>query len=287
MPAARAAAPLLLLVAAMASIQAGAALAKSLFGVIAPEGVTALRITLAAAMLLIVWRPWRKPPGRQARRWIVLYGVVLGVMNLLFYLSIARIPLGVAVALEFTGPLAVAMLASHRPLDFLWVGLAIVGVIMLSPLMGLGAPLDGVGVLLALAAGACWGLYIVFGQKAGRDGPGQATALGMTVAMLVVLPVGAATAGPALLDAAILPAALGVAVLSSALPYSMEMFALERLDRRVFGIAMSLEPAIAAAAGLLFLGERLHTSQIAAIACVVAASLGSAVTARGLTTAEA
>jgi inner membrane transporter RhtA len=280
MPALRAAAPLLLLVAAMASIQCGAALAKSLFAILDPAAVTALRIGLAAAILLIVWRPWTFPPGRDAWRWIILYGLALGVMNLLFYMSIARIPLGVAVALEFTGPLTVAMLSSRRPVDFLWVALAGAGVVMLTPLIDFGADLDGLGVLLALGAGACWAFYIVVGQKAGRDRPGQAAALGMAVAALIALPVGVATAGSSLLNAAILPAALAVAVLSSALPYSMEMFALKRLDRRVFGIAMSLEPAIAAIAGFLLLAERLHLAQAAAIGCVVAASVGSAVSNR-------
>lgn len=272
--------PLALLVIAMASIQAGAALAKSLFTVLAPEGVTALRITLAALLLLIVWRPWRSPPSPRARPWILVYGVALGTMNLLFYLAIARIPLGVAVALEFTGPLAVAMLGSRRLADLLWAGLAAAGVAMLSPLFAIGAPLDPIGVLLALAAGACWGLYIVFGQKAGGGAPGSSAALGMTVAALVAAPVGAAVSGSALLNLALLPAALGVAVLSSALPYSLEMFALSRIDRRVFGIAMSLEPAVAAVAGLVLLHEGLSAIQACAIVLVMAASLGCALASR-------
>jgi inner membrane transporter RhtA len=245
-----------------------------------PQGVTALRVTLAALSLLAVWRPWRAPPGRREWPWIAAYGVSLGVMNLLFYMAIARIPLGVAVALEFTGPLVVAMAGSRRPVDFLWVALAAIGVALLSPLLRLASPLDTAGILYALAAGACWAGYILFGQKAGSGGPGSAAALGMLVAAVVALPSGAAVSGLRLLDPAVLPAALGVAVLSSALPYSLEMFALSRMPRRVFGISVSLEPALGALAGLAVLHERLAASQLAAIACVIGASVGSAATAR-------
>jgi inner membrane transporter RhtA len=272
---------ILLIVAAMASIQAGAALAKlTLFPAVGAQGTTALRVALAALILLAVWRPWRALPRGAAAGWIVLYGAVMGVMNLLFYMALTTIPLGVAVALEFTGPLAVAIAGSRRRLDFLWILLAAAGVILLLPLGGLTAALDPVGIALALGAGACWALYILFGKRAGAAGTGRSTALGMTVAALIVAPVGYASAGASVLAPALLPAALAVAVLSSALPYSLEMVALRRLPQRTFGILMSLEPALGALSGLILLGERLTVVQSLAIAAVMAASVGSAATAR-------
>lgn len=266
-----------LLVASMISIQFGASIAKGLFPLLGPEGTTALRCGLAAVMLLALWRPWRTRLPRASLLAVALYGASLGFMNLLFYLSIARIPLGVAVALEFTGPLAVALFASRRARDLLWVALAAVGIVLILPLTRSSRPLDPVGVGLALSAGVCWALYIVLGQRAGRAVQGgAATALGMLVAAVVVAPIGVLRAGPRLLQPAVWPLALAVAVLSSALPYSLEMHALRRLPARTFGILMSLEPALAALAGLVMLRERLSISQGAAIVCIIAASAGSA-----------
>jgi inner membrane transporter RhtA len=269
-----------MVVAAMASIQAGAALAKlRLFPAVDAQGSTALRVALAAAILLALWRPWRRWPTRPEAGWIVLYGAALGTMNLMFYMALQTIPLGVAVALEFTGPLAVAMAGSRRPVDFAWVALAGAGVAALLPLGRLSEPLDPAGLAYALGAGGCWALYILFGKRAGAGGTGRAAALGMAAAAVIVVPVGLAHAGPALLAPALLPAALAVAVLSSALPYSLEMVALARLPQRTFGVLMSLEPALGALSGLLLLGERLSLVQSAAVLSIMAASVGSAATA--------
>jgi inner membrane transporter RhtA len=268
------------LMVAMVCFQLGAALAKELFPVVGAAGTTALRMALAALMLLAVWRPWRLRPTRSEIRVIVIYGLALGWMNLFFYLSLRSIPLGIAVALEFTGPLALAMAASRRAVDFAWIFVAVVGLLGLLPL-GLGAkPLDTAGVIYGLAAGVCWAMYIFFGRKAGEAHGGQITALGMLIGAIVIVPIGIAEAGTRLLSPAILPAALSIALLSSALPYSLEMFAMPRLPTRTVGVLMSLDPAMGALSGLCFLGERLSWIQWGAIAAVMAASAGSAATSR-------
>ena len=270
-----------MILAAMVSIQVGASLAKQLFPLIGAEGATTLRLLFAAVILVVAVRPWRFRPSRPGLAWILAYGAALGCMNLLFYLSLNTIPLGLAVALEFTGPLTVAMLASRRRLDFLWVALAAAGVMLLLPLGSYAAPLDPVGIAFALGAGVCWALYILCGRRAGAAHAGQATAYGMVVAAIVAAPLGAVQAGPALLSAAVLPLALTVAVMSSVIPYSLEMMAMTRLPTRTFGILMSAEPAVAAMVGLALLAERLTMLQWTAIACVIAASAGSAAMARG------
>jgi len=272
---------------AMVSVQIGASFAKALFPAVGAQGATALRVTLAALILVLTLRPWRKPPPRKT--WLVLggYGLALGVMNLSFYTSLQTIPLGVAVALEFTGPLAVAVLSSRRWIDFLWIALAVAGLAILLPIWRQAHPVNPLGVGFALGAGVCWALYIVFGNRAGAaHGPGS-TAIGMVIAALVVLPVGVAQAGTALLSPALLPVALGVALLSSVLPYSFEMFALTRIPIRVFGTLMSAEPAIAAGMGWLILHEHLTAPQWAAIGAIMAASLGATLTmGRAATPAE-
>ena len=231
-------------------------------------------------MLLAVWRPWRLRLNARELRVIVIYGVALGWMNFFFYLSLSYIPLGVAVSLEFAGPLALAMSASRRAIDFLWILLAALGLLALLPL-GLGSKhWIRVGVACGLAAGACWALYIYFGRKAGAAHGGQTTALGMLIGAVMIVPIGAASAGWQLLSPAILPAAIGVALLSSAMPYSLEMLAMPRLPTRTFGVLMSLDPALGALAGLWFLGESLTWIQWAAIASIMAASAGSAATGR-------
>ena len=268
-------AQILALLGSMASIQVGAALAQRLFPVVGAPGTTALRVGLAALILLAIRRPSLKRLDRASWRALGLYGASLGLMNLCFYLALRTIPLGVAVAVEFIGPLVVAA-ASHRSrLDILWLALAAGGLLLLTPLGG--QALDPVGLLLALAAGVFWGLYIVFGQAAGAIGEGAASALGMAVAALVVLPFGIASAGMRLADPALLPLGLTVAVLSSALPYSLEMFALTRLPRTTFGTLMSLEPAIGALSGLVLLGQHLSLRQGGAIAAIILASAGAAI----------
>jgi inner membrane transporter RhtA len=268
------------IVLAMCSIQYGAALAKGLFPVLGPLGATTLRLLLAALLLALVFRPWRGGLPAGGRRAIAGYGIALGLMNLCYYLALARAPMGIVVAVEFTGPLAVAIAASRRPVDFLWVLLAVAGLLLLVPWRSGTASVDGAGLGLALLSGFFWALYIVFGTRAGAVHGGRGVALGMIVAALVALPFGGDLLRDAVLDWKILGLGLAVATLSSALPYVLEMHAMQQMPTRTFGIFMSVEPAIAALSGFLFLGERLAALQFIAIACVVLASLGSAATSR-------
>ncbi len=270
--------PIGLLLIAMVSVQIGASAAKGLFPSVGAEGAAALRLMIFSPIMLAVWRPWRRKPPLASLPSLLGYGLSLGAMNLTFYLCLRTIPLGVAVALEFAGPLAVTVLHSRRWSDLIWVGLAVAGLVLLLPLGGLSRPLDPVGMALALAAGGFWGLYIVFGQKAGAEHGGAAVAMGGLVAALLVAPFGIAHAGRALLDPAILPMALVVSLMSSVIPYSCEIVGLTRLPTRIFGILMSLEPAVAALSGFVFLHERLSPLQVLAILAVIAASLGAVAT---------
>ncbi|MEP4892524.1 MAG: DMT family transporter [Aliiglaciecola sp.] len=264
---------------AMVTIQSGASLAKQLFPLVGPDGTTALRLGFAAAVLWLVFRPWRALP--QGRDWqsIIIYGLCLGGMNILFYLAIERIPLGIAVALEFTGPLAVALFGFKRKSDLLWVAFAIAGIVLLVPDLGSAQGLDLTGSLMALGAGACWAGYILFGTRTGKKASGGITvALGMTVAAIVIVPIGAVNQGLGLFAWQVLPLGLLVGILSSALPYSLEMVALRNMQTQTFSVLMSLEPAIAALAGFVILSEQLSFLQWTAIGLVIIASIGSSLT---------
>jgi inner membrane transporter RhtA len=268
--------PIAGLLAAMASFQLGASFAERLFPMVGPAGAAALRLLGSSLILAVVRRPWRGLAVRPPSPSLIAYGVALGAMNTLFYLALNRLPLGIAVAIEFIGPLGVAMVASRRPLDLVWIALAVGGLLLLLPL-GLDVrSVDPKGVLLALAAGLCWALYIVFGRKAGEAHGGHATGLGIFIATLVFLPPQIALQGRGLFPLAAMPIALLVALLSSALPYSLEMYALTRVPTRIFGTLMSLEPAIGALAGLFLLGQHLTLLQWTGITGVMAASLGAA-----------
>lgn len=221
--------PVGVLMIAMASIQSGASLAKSMFPLIGPQGTTTLRLIFASVIMLALLRPWRARLTAKTLKTVVIYGAALGGMNFLFYMSLQTIPLGIAVALEFTGPLAVALYASRKLVDFLWIGLAVIGLLLLIPVGNSGASLDLLGAAYALGAGVCWALYILYGQKAGAENGIQTAALGVVIAALVVAPIGIVHAGTALLNPALIPVALGVAILSTALPYTLEMVALTRL----------------------------------------------------------
>ncbi|AEF44605.1 protein of unknown function DUF6 transmembrane [Serratia sp. AS12] len=270
--------PICLLIIAMVSIQGGASLAKSLFPLVGAEGITTLRLSIGTLILFIIFRPWRMRFAAGSRLPLLVYGLALGAMNYLFYLSLRTLPLGIAVALEFTGPLAVAMFSSRRAIDFLWVTLALVGLWFLLPLGHDMGSIDPFGAACALGAGACWAVYIIFGQKAGGDhGPGT-VAVGSLIAALVFCPIGAWQAGSVLLNVDILPTALAVAILSTALPYSLEIIALPKIPARTFGTLMSLEPAMAALSGMLFLNEHLTLVQWLALAAIIAASMGSTLT---------
>lgn len=263
---------------AMVCFQLGATLAKSLFPLLGASGTAALRIAIASLILLAVWRPWHLRFTPAQLRTVIVYGVAMGWMNYFFYSALSYIPLGITLALEFTGPLGVAMIASRRPADFFWILLATLGLFALLPLGLAGKPLSILGVAYALAAGLCWALYIIFGRRAGTVHGGQITALGTVIGALMIVPIGYAHSGAQLFSPSILPIALGVAILSTALPYSLEMYAMPRLPTRTLGVLMSLNPAFGALAGLIFLGEMLTLVQWAAIASIVAASAGSAAT---------
>ena len=272
--------PLAVILIAMMSIQSGASLAKSLFPLVGAPGVTALRIALGTLILVVVFKPWRLRFKKEQRLPLLFYGLALGGMNYMFYLSIQTIPLGIAVALEFTGPLAVALFSSRRPVDFIWVVLAVLGLWFLLPLGQSVSQIDLTGAALALGAGACWAVYILTGQRAGEEHGPATVALGSLIAAVIFVPIGMAQATDSIWQWSILPVGLAVAILSTALPYSLEMIALTRLPTRIFGTLMSMEPALAAISGMIFLGETLTLVQTLALCSIIAASMGSTLTMR-------
>jgi inner membrane transporter RhtA len=268
-----------ILIAAMFVLQGGAAYAKNLFPLVGPEGGTTLRLVWASLLLSIAWRPWRQRFTSHQWFWLFVYGLSLGGMNLLIYKALNRIPLGVAVAVEFTGPLAVAVLGSRRLLDLLWVVLAIAGLALLMPWAAFGQPLDRIGLLYALMAGACWGIYIIAGQRVAHTASGGiVTAIGMTIALALALPFGIATAGSKLLGWEALRLAIIVSLLSSIIPYSLEIIALRSLPARTFGVLMALEPVVASIMGAIVLKEWLTGIQSGAMLLIIAASIGSTAT---------
>ncbi|GAA2269973.1 DMT family transporter [Nonomuraea roseoviolacea subsp. roseoviolacea] len=257
------------------SVQLGAGFAKELFATLPPSAVVFLRIMAGALIMGAVARP--KLRGMSWRAWAVGlgFGATLGLMNLTFYEALSRLPMGIAVAIEFLGPLGVAVAASRRRLDLLWVGLAGLGVALLAP-WGQSQSVDWVGIGFALVAGACWAAYILLSAAAGKHFPGTTgLSFAMIVSAVLVAPVGLSTGGTDLLQPELVLIGLGVGLLSSVIPYSLELNALRRMPKHVFGILMSLEPAVAAMVGLVVLGEVLHLQQWAAIASIVAASLGA------------
>lgn len=271
---------ILLLIIAMASIQGGATVAKQIIPVLGPAGTSALRLFFATIILWAIFRPWKtKVSGDQLKK-LFVYGLCLGLMNLSFYFALERIPLGLAVSLEFTGPLAVAIFSSRKKIDYLWAVLAGVGIYLILPKIQGPDALDPVGIVLAVTAGAFWAGYILYGKKAGSDIPGTLAATwGMTFAAAAVIPAGLWTSSEKLFSVEVIPFGIGVAILSSALPYTLEMLSLKKIPTKTFGVLMSLEPAIAAIAGLLFLDERLLSMQWFAMGLIMLSSLGSSLTA--------
>ena len=265
--------PVWLVLIGILSVQVGAVISKGQFGEIAPVGMVFLRLTTSAVILLAVARP--RVRGRSGMDWrpVLALGFTLGAMNWAFYESFARIPIGVAVTIEFIGPLSVAALGSRRPRDLGWVGLAAVGI----ALFGVGpTTVDPVGFGLALLAGLCWAIYILSTAATGRRWPGvEGLAVASTIGMLAIAPFAVALAGPQLLEPRLIALGAAVGVLSSVIPYSLEMTALRTLPPRVFGILMSLEPAAAALAAAVLLSEWLTPPQLVAMACVTAASVGA------------
>lgn len=272
--------PVAVILIAMLSIQSGASLAKSLFPLVGAPGVTALRIALGTLILVVIFKPWRLRVKKEQRLTLLFYGLALGAMNYMFYLSIQTIPLGIAVALEFTGPLAVALFSSRRPVDFIWVVLAVLGLWFLLPLGQSVSEIDLTGAALALGAGACWAVYILTGQRAGEEHGPATVALGSLIAAIIFVPLGMAQATDSIWQWSVMPVGFAVAILSTALPYSLEMIALTRLPTRIFGTLMSMEPALAAISGMVFLGETLTFTQTLALCSIIAASMGSTLTMR-------
>lgn len=274
--------PVLMILASCTSLQFGSALAAGLFPIIGSWGTTSLRLGLAALVLCIAVRPgpWRL----RAAQWrsVLLFGLTIGTMNGFFYAAVARLPLGTAVTIEFLGPLAVAAILSTRRTDLLWVALALLGISLfgIESIRG-DAELSLVGVLFALVAALFWGLYVITSAEVGRVVPGQdGLALALGVGALAILPIGWRGAAEGIMHPGLLLAALGTAVLASVLPYTLELSALRRLPRHVFGILLSLEPVIALIAGVVLLGQHASGLRIAASIVVVAASAGVTLTAR-------
>ncbi len=265
--------PIALVLTGIGSVQFGAALAATLFDELGPSGTTLLRLLFAATILVVLWRPDPRAYASAQLRLAGLFGLVLGLMNFSFYLALDRVPLGVAVTIEFAGPLGVAVATSHRRADRAWAALAAGGIVLLVDPGG--GSIDPLGLLLVLMAGACWAAYILLAQRAGPGFEGgRGLAMAMVVAALVPLVPGALEGGGALLDPRLLLLGAAVGILSSVIPYSLEFEALRRMPANVFGVLMSLEPGVAALAGFVVLGQALGARELAAITLVVAASVG-------------
>jgi inner membrane transporter RhtA len=265
-------APILVL-GAIASVQTGAAVATKLFSEVGPGGAVFLRLLVSAVLVGAIVRPRPRAYARADLVLVVGFGIVLAAMNALFYASLDRIPLGVAVTFEFLGPLSVAIGGSRRVLDLAWAGLAALGVVLLT---STGGSLDVVGVVLAIAAGVCWAGYILLSQRVGRRFAGMTgLAIALAVGAVATAPYGIAAGGSALVRPSVLGKGAAIAVLSSAVPYSLELAALRRLRAAVFGVLMSVEPAMAALSGRVFLHQHLRWHEWLAIAAVMAASIGA------------
>ena len=278
--------PILAVVAAMAAFQIGGAFAKGLFPVVGPPGAATLRLVIGAVIMLAFTRPWRVPP--QGRSWLPILGLgaAIAASMLMFYQALSRLPLGVTIALQFLGPLTLAILGSRRPVDLIWAALAGLGV---WALVGIGfdaAKLDPIGVGWALGAGAGWAAYILFGRAAGSTGGAASAALATLVAAIIVTPLGWHHAGTQLLSLALLPAAMILGLFTSAIPISLEIYAMPRMPTRTYAVFMSLEPVFGALSGLIILGERLTLNQSGGVLCVVIAAAGSAWSARAASRAE-
>lgn len=267
--------PYLALGGAMVMFCAGTSLAKQLFPLVGAPGTVAYRVGFSAVILLALFRPWRRPLTRPDLFATMRYGAALGLMNLSFYLALQTIPMGAAIAIEFLGPLSVAMLHSRRPIHFAMVGLAATGLALLLPGSLSHHPLDPRGVAFALCAALCWGCYILFGKRTAHLPAGQAVSLGMATAALLIVPIGIGEAGAALLTPSLIAVGIAAAAISSAIPYSLEMIALKKMPATRFSILLSGEPVVGALAGVVLLGERLTALQMLAIGLVVLASVVS------------
>ncbi len=273
-------APVLAVLGAIIAMTVGTSYGKELFPAIGAEGTATVRVAYSAIILLAIWRPWRSQLTANDFKAIALYGATLGLMNLMFYLSLVTLPIGIAIAIEFTGPLSVAVYSSRKLIDFVWIGLAVVGLLLLLPLTADAEAINPIGVGFAVASAILWALYIIFGKRVGHLHAGVSTSWGMLFATMVVVPVGIFRAGAELVGPTVLLPGFILALASSAIPYTLEMFALKRLPKNTFGILLSMEPAVGALAGLIILHEQLSLIQWIAIGCIVAASIGSSLGAK-------
>ncbi len=275
-----------LVMVGVVSVQLGSAVATTVFDDLGPGGAVFLRTLFAAAVLLAIWRPARGMLRGATLIDVLAFGAVLAGMNCFFFLALDRLPLGIAVTLEFTGPLGVAIATSRRARDVVWVVFASAGILLLAP--GIGDGLDPLGVVFALIAGAFWGAYVLLSSRVGRGPSGRAgLATAMGFATLLLIPIGVADGGRDLLDPRLIALGVAIAMLSSAIPYLSEMEALRRLPPGTFGVLLSMEPAFAALVGFVALNQDLLTRELAAIALIVIASAGALSTEPAVEAAEA
>lgn len=269
------------LIGSMLSLCIGTSFAKSLFSEVGAQGTTFFRLFFSAILLWIIWRPWRFELARSSVKPILFYSISLAFMNFSFYMALRTIPMGIALAIEFCGPLGVALFSSRQKVDFLWIALAMLGLLFLIPNTLTGTEsLDPIGIMFAIGAGVFWAIYIIAGQGMRGIHPGQGSAFGVSIAALIILPFAVSGVGlNALWRPDLLGVGLAVGLLSSAIPYSLEMLSLRALEKKTFGILLSLEPAFGAMTAAIILHEYLALQQILAIACIISASIGCSLTA--------
>lgn len=266
---------------AVLTVQSGAVFAKKLFELVGAEGATSMRLGFAAIILLVVFRPWRIDFKKGNIKNFLVYGLALGAMNFFFYKALKEIPIGIAVGIEFTGPLAVALFYSRRPIDFIWIALVILGLVLLLPIGDEVNNVNFKGVLFALVAGFWWAIYIIFGRKVGKDYGLPIVSAGMIVGAILFAPIGLITEGSNLFTPTILMYGLIVALLSSAIPFALELIAMTHIPSKTYGMLSSAEPAVGALFGIVFLGEHLFVIQWSGLAAIIIASIGATLTARG------
>jgi inner membrane transporter RhtA len=274
--------PILACVVATATFQIGAVLAKQLFVAVGPMGAAALRMLFGASVLILLTRPWRAWPAGVPRLPLIGLSASMAGAILFYYLAIDRLPLGIAMPVQFLGPLVLAVVMSRGIVDLLWVALAAAGIWCLLGTQSASGPLDPLGIMFALGAALCWAGYILFGKRVGHVLGNATASVSLGIAAIILLPVGVAQAGTTLLDPAIIPLALLVAIVSATIPFWLELYALPRLPTRTFSVLMSLEPAFAVIFGLFFLGELLSPVQMLGVALVIGSSIGSVMTIRAL-----
>lgn len=266
---------------AVLTVQGGAVFAKKLFLLVGSEGATSMRLGFAALILLVVFRPWRINFTQGNIKNFLIYGLSLGAMNFFFYKALKEIPIGIAVGIEFIGPLSVAFFYSRRPIDFVWIALVVIGLLLLLPLGDEVKNVNLKGVIFALVAGGWWAVYIIFGRKVGKEYGIPIVSAGMILGALIFAPIGIITEGANLLNWKILGLGLTVALLSSAIPFALELIAMTHIPAKTYGLLSSAEPAVGALFGIVFLGEHLLGMQWVALAAIIAASIGATMTARG------